>query len=246
MASALVPATLRSGTEEGASSAEVSLTNTLHNAVSKVAGRGLAQARAALSGGGGQDAGGAGGQSAANHAGPAGDLSGFTEEDLTAGAGHDQYVISGDHSETIGALGVTAAVGSLLTNVTANMTQTVGAAHVELILGDRAESTEGMKTESSLGLIVLSKGDESETVHAMRSAMIGGARFEQVDGNREVSSDAMVSLVGAMHKIEAETKLTFSCGASSIVVDNSGITLTSPMIDFMGASITLEKDVNDG
>ncbi len=245
IAGAMLPASTRSATD-GPSTGAIDVANTLQAAASKVAGQGLAAAREALGMGGGQDAGGAGGKSTANRGGPAGDVSGISEEDLSAGPGHNQYTVTGNHSETIAALGVTAAAGNVLTNVTGNMTQSVGAAHVELVLGDRAESTEGAKTETSAGLIVISRSDESETVQTLRSAMIGGARVESVTGDRTIESSAMVSLVGAMHKVEAKTKLTFKCGASSIVVDGSGVTITSPLVDFMAASITLKKDVADG
>lgn len=245
IAGAMAPASMRSATD-GPSAGAIDLANSMQAAVGKVAGQGLAAARAALGAAVGQDAEGAGGQSTANQGGPAGDVSGISEEDLTAGPGHNQYKVSGNHSETIGALGVTAAAGNAFTNVTGNMTQSVGAAHVELVLGDRAESTEGSKTETSAGLLVISRSDESETVQTMRSAMIGGARVESVKGNRSIESDAMVSLVGAMHKVEAKTKLTFKCGASSVVVDGGGVTITSPLVDFMAAGITLKKDVADG
>lgn len=246
VAGAMVPASARSAPDGGSSAAEISLTGAMQAAVGRVAGQGLAAARAALGVGGGQDASGAGGASLGNRGGPAGAVSGVSEEDLSAGPGHNQFKISGNHTETIGALGIIAAAGNVLTNVKGNTTQSIGAAHVELVLGDRAESTEGAKTETSAGIIVISKGDESETVKTMRSAMIGGARVESVKGDRSIESDAMVSLVGAMHKVEAKTKLTFKCGASSIVVDGSGVTITSPMVDFMAASITLKKDVADG
>lgn len=246
LAGAMMPAASQSATDGGPSAGEINLTNMAQAAIGKVAGQGLAAARAALGVGAGQGASGGGGQSLGNRGGPAGAVGGVSEEDLAAGPGHNQYKVTGNHSETVGALGVTAAAGNILTNVKGNITQTVGAAHVELVLGSRAESTEGMKTETSAGLIVISRSDESETVKTMRSAMIGGARVESVKGNRSIESSAMVSLVGAMHKVEAKTKLTFKCGASSIVVDGSGVTITSPMVDFTAASITLKKDVADG
>jgi type VI secretion system secreted protein VgrG len=246
VAGAMLPASMQKAPDGGPSAMEISATNMANAAISKVAGQGLAAARAALGVGGGQDAGGAGGQSTKNVGGPDGAVSGVSEEDLAAGPGHNQYKVTGNHSETIGALGLTAAAGTILTNVTGNMTQSAGAAHVELILGNRAESTEAAKTETSAGLIVISRSDESETVKTMRSAMIGGARVESVKGNRSIESSSMVSLVGAMHKVEAKTKLTFKCGASSIVVDGSGITITSPLVDFTAAAITLKKDVADG
>ncbi len=246
VAGMMLPASMQKAPDGGPSAMEISMNNVANAAIAKVAGQGLAAARSALGVGGGQDAAGAGGASAQNVGGPDGAVSGVSEEDLAAGPGHNQYKVSGNHSETIGALGLTAAAGTILTNVAANMTQSVGAAHVELVLGDRAESTEAAKTETSAGLIVISRSDESETVKTMRSAMIGGARVESVKGNRSIESSTMVSLVGAMHKVEAKTKLTFKCGASSIVVDGSGVTITSPIVDFTAAAITLKKDVADG
>lgn len=245
VARSMMPASMRSATD-GPSAGAIDLAHTMQAAAGKIAGQGIAAARAALGAGEGQDAGGAGGKSTANVGGPDGAVGGISEEDLSAGPGHNQFVITGNHTETIGALGVTAAAGHILTNVTGNLTQSVGAAHVELVLGSRAESFESTKSETSAGLVVISRSDESETVQTMRSAMIGGARVESVKGARSIESASMISLVGAMHKVEAKTKLTFKCGASSIVVDGGGVTITSPLVDFTAASITLKKDVADG
>lgn len=240
------PAAFNPAVEGGTSAASISLSSMMNSAVEKAAGTGLAAAKQALGAAQGEDASGAGGASAANVAGPVGDVGGLTAEDMATGPGHAQYKITGDLKEEIGALRLTAAASSLMTNVTATMDQKAGAAHIELVLGSRAESIEGAKSETSAGLVVITKSDETETVNGMRSAMVGGAVLETIKGDHVVESSAMVSLVGAMHKVEAKGKITFKCGGSSVVVDGGGITVQSPAVDFSASSIKLTKNVNDG
>jgi len=240
------PAAFDSAVAGGPSAASISLSGVMNAAVEKAAGTGLAAAKQALGLASGEDASGAGGASAANVAGPVGDVGGLSAEDTATGPGHAQYKITGDSKEEIGALRLTAAASSIMTNVTATMSQNAGAAHIELVMGNRAESIEGAKSESSAGLVVITKSDETETVNGARNAMVGGAVLETIKGNHVVESSAMISLVGAMHKVEAKGKITFKCGASSVVVDGGGITVQSPAVDFSASSIKLTKNVNDG
>ena len=43
------------------------------------------------------------------------------------------------------------------------------------MLGDRTEAVDGNKDETSIGLVVLSKGDVSENVSGNKTCMVGGA-----------------------------------------------------------------------
>ncbi len=239
------PAVTRAAPGTESSSGEVALNAAMSSAISSAAGKGLARVKQAIGAATGQDAAGVRGQSQANVAGPVGDVGGISEADATAGPGHSQYKVTADHSETIGAMRVTAAAGTVATNVKAAMSQSVGAAHLEFVLGDRAESVEGAKSEAQVGLIVVSKGGESETAEGARDNTVGGALLQSIKGSHMVEAGAAATLVGALHKLEASAKIVFKCGASSLTVDGGGITIQSPAVNFSASSITVTKNASE-
>ncbi len=120
----------------------------------------------------GLDSDGGGGESEANEAGPVGDVGGVDATDRAKGPGHSTSKIAGTVKESIGSVRVATASTGVGLNVNGNVTDTIGAARVEMALGNRAEEIGGSKTETALGLVIITKGDETETVGAARTAMI--------------------------------------------------------------------------
>ena len=51
----------------------------------------------------------------------------------------------------------------------------------------------------------------------------------------------MATFISAFHKVEAGGKITFKCGASEIVVDDSGVAITSPMVMILAGKIQIPK-----
>lgn len=247
------PAATNAAGAGGMSAAEISGVNALRAGATEMIQRGMGGARDAVSGainnardaatGGG---GGGGGSSMDNVAGPDGEAAGADEGKDTKGPGHSHYKIAANHTETSASLRLMAALNGINTNVTASMTQTVGAAHVELILGDRAESVEGMKTENEIALIVVTKGDESENTGGAKTMMVGGAVIQLVKGSYEVEAGAPATFIGAFQKMQAKGKITFKCGASEVVIDGGGITIESPMVMNTTAKYQMTKNVSDG
>ena len=129
------------------------------------------------------------------------------------------------------------------TNGAGDMTQDAGAAHVEIIIGERAESADGSKTETALGLVVLSKEGESEAVTGSKTCMVGGAVVDKLKGSHSVEAGALATFIGAFHKFDAKSTITLKCGASTLVIDGGGISITSPMVTMMAGKIQLPKDV---
>ncbi len=107
---------------------------------------GVGAAHNALRGALGFDPIGGGGESGANVGGPEGSVDAVEGEDRTKGPGHAIRKIAGNHNETVGSVKVLAALDGLNTNVAGNMTQNAGAAHVEVMAGNRAEAIDGNKT----------------------------------------------------------------------------------------------------
>lgn len=172
-------------------------------------------------------------------------MGGVDETDREKGPGHGIQKVAATHTETVAAIKITAAASGIMTNVAASMTRTVGAAHVEIVAGDRAESVEAAKNETALGLIVLSKADETVTVKGPHQTMVGGAIIDLVTGNRSVTASAPATFIGAFHKVEASGKITFKCGGSEVVIDGSGVTLKSTLITITAGKIQLPKAVSE-
>src|SRR5690606_25607507 len=215
------------------------------SAANQAIGAGVGAAHQALASALGVDAIGGGGSSMENAAGPEGDVSGQDETDRTKGPGHSIGKIAGNFDESVGGMKIQGVLNGMDTNVGGSMTQNAGAAHVEVIIGNRAESAEGSKSEKALGLVVLSKGGESETVKGSRTTMVGGAIIDKLKGSHEVAAGAPATFIAAFHSLQAKGKITLKCGASELVIDGGGITITSPMVTMMGGKIHLPKDVSE-
>ena len=112
-------------------------------------------------------------------------------------------------------------------------------------VGSRGEAVQGNKTEKALGLVVLSKAGESEAVAAAKTCMVGGAVIDKLKGSHAITAGGNATFIGAFHKLEAKGKITLKCGGSSVVIDSSGITVTSPMVTFMAAKLHLPKSVSE-
>lgn len=204
---------------------------------------GVSAAANALGAALGLDAAGGGGESEANQGGPAGAVDGVDDTDRAKGPGHNLNKVSGAHTEKIGSIKVTAAVNGVHTNVSGNMKQTIGAARLEMVLGNRAEEIGGSKDETSIGLIIVSRAGESEAVSGSLTRMVGGAILEKIGGGQTVQAGAPATFIGAFHKIEAGTSITLKCGASEVVIDGSGIAMTSPIVTITAGKVSMTKAV---
>lgn len=213
----------------------------LGSAMGKIAEKGVSKVAKALEGGEGGGGGGGGGESGANAEGPDGTVAGLAKTDREKGPGHSIQKIDGNLSETVGALKLVAAANTIMTNIAGSATETVGAAKVEIVLGNYSEAYAATKSETEIGLVSIVKGDETESAGAMKTEMVGGAVAEKIAGNHTVVAGAMATFIGAFHKVDAKGKITFKCGASSVVVDGSGVTITSPAVQIMAAKIEIPK-----
>ncbi|MBK8253720.1 MAG: type VI secretion system tip protein VgrG [Polyangiaceae bacterium] len=207
--------------------------------------RGVGAARNALGAALGLDSDGGGSESLANVSGPENNVEGVDQTDRAKGPGHSIAAIAGSHTEKIGSMKIRGTVLEIDTDVAANMTQTVGLAQAEIIIGERGENVTGNKDEKALGLVVLSKAGESETVGGSKTQMVGGLVYDKLKGTHSIEAGGPATFIGAFHKVEAKTKITFKCGGSSVVVDGSGFTVKSPIITILAAKIQLPKKVSE-
>lgn len=188
---------------------------------------------------------GGGGSSAANKGGPDGGVGGNSGADSATGPGHAVTMCSAAHTESIGSVKATIAAAGIHTIVTGARTQSVGAAHVELAGGSRAESCMSCKTEKSVGLIVVAAGPESEAVGGSRSTTVGGAIIDEIGGTAAIQAGGRVMLVGAFHKIEASGAIVLKCGGSEVVIDGAGVSIKAAAVTLTAPTITLTKAVSE-
>jgi type VI secretion system secreted protein VgrG len=173
-------------------------------------------------------------------------VDGVDASDRAKGPGHGTSKIDGTCTETVGSVKALGSLSGINTNVGATMSVSVGAANIEMILGNRAESVEGAKSEQAVGLVVATKGDESEQVGGVKNTTVGGAVFDIIKGKHSVEAGAPASFIGAFHKIQAKSKITFKCGGSTLVIDGGGVTFTAPVVTFTAGKIYLPKAVSEG
>ena len=75
--------------------------------------------------------------------------------------------------------------------------------------------------------------------------MVGGAIVDKLSGSHAIQAGGPATFIGAFHKVEAAGKIVFKCGASELVVDSSGVTITSPIVAFLAPKIQLPKKVSE-
>ena len=231
------------GGEEAAPPAQSALATVAMTAAHGAINRGMAGAQHALAGALGLDSGGGGGESGANAAGPVGDVPGIDATDREKGPGHSMAKVTGSHTENVGSLKVRGALQSIDTNVTGSKSINVGAATVQLAIGNYAELVGGAKKEKAVGLIVLSKGGESEEVGGSKSSMVGGAVVDKLKGSHAVQAGGPATFIGAFHKVDAKGAIVFKCGESEVTIDGGGVTVSAPLVTVLSPKIQLPKKV---
>jgi type VI secretion system secreted protein VgrG len=228
-------------------SAGISASNLLGGAVQTAIQKGIAGGAGALGSALGlDDSGPGGGESGGNFGGPKGDVEGVDETDRTKGPGHTIYKVAGNYNEKVGSIKALLALNGINTNVTGAMNENVKIAKLELVYKDFAESCEGQKDESSLGLVVVSKGGESEQVTKAKTVMVGGAIVDKIKGSHAIASGGSATFVGALQKLEAKSGIMLKCGESVVVIDDSGVTIKGDMITITAGKIQLPKAVTEG
>jgi type VI secretion system secreted protein VgrG len=234
-----------SGALAAPSAATIAAGNMLNAALGSAIQSAASKAVAGLDSAAGVDAAGGGGASDPNVAGPVGDVPGVDQTDRAKGPGHSTYKVTGTHSETVGSIKVLGVLNGINTNIAGNMKQDVGAAIVQMAYGDIAEAITGSKKEKELGLIVMAKG-ESEHAKGSKMSMVGGLVLDKVGGNQSMEAGGNLTLIGAMHKLEASTAIVIKCGESEVTINGDGVSIKSLMINFGGGTIQLPKPSAEG
>jgi type VI secretion system secreted protein VgrG len=215
----------------------------LDAAVNGAIDRGIRGGAAALGEALGLGGGGGGSENHANVDGPAGDVGGLSETDRAKGPGHNTHKVDGSYSESVGSMRLAGVLLEVHDEIAGNLTEKVGVAKVTGAIGDITADIGGNKTLQTLGRLVFTPADESESAGGSVTTMVGGLVYDRVKGSYTISAGAPATFIGAFAKLEAKTAITLTCGASSLVIDGSGVSLTSPIVTIIAGKVSLTKAV---
>ncbi len=175
------------------------------------------------SGGGGASGGGGGGDAAPEAA--AGATSG--------GSGTWGVVVEGSVTETVGGLAAINSLKGVSFGVEGAVTETVGAARVELIGGGKSETTGAAKAETVGTYVVNAK--ESLAIDAKGIVLnIAGVQKQSISGSHSLSAGGPVVVTAPKLKLKGSGTITLTCGKSKVVVKSAGIFVEG------AASLTIE------
>jgi type VI secretion system secreted protein VgrG len=140
---------------------------------------------------------------------------------------------------------IQAALMGIHTEAGGNMTETITLAKLTAAIGAINEEVGGNKSTKTLGQITFVKGDESEKSAGAMTTMVGGAVLDKIAGGYTIEAGGPATFIGAFHKLEAKTKITFTCGASTVTIDGSGVSVSSPIVAVLAGKIVLTKAVSE-
>lgn len=131
--------------------------------------------------------------------------------------------MTGDVTETIGALHSITTAQNVTLGVGGNCVELVGAARLETIKGGRSESTGGKKAETVGLYTIKAKEDIALDAGAAAGIRVSGAMRQKVGGARTVSGKEGGQLITKELKLKASGSVTLVCGMAKVVIDGKGI-----------------------
>lgn len=160
--------------------------------------------------------------------------------DRTETVGSNETIsIGANRTEKVGANETITIAANRTENVGANEAVTIGANKTETVGGMRA-LTISLADAESIGLAkalsigaayqVSVGGLMNETVGALKMVQVGGNSSEVVGGDKSISASGNMTGSATEIALSAKTKLVLSCGASTIELTPSLITIKSPLV----------------
>jgi len=75
---------------------------------------------------------------------------------------------------------------------------------------------------------------------------VGGAILEKMGEGHAVTASSKAMFVGAFHKIDASTAISFKCGESEVTIDGGGVTIKAAAVTITAPKVTLKSTTNQG
>jgi type VI secretion system secreted protein VgrG len=149
-----------------------------------------------------------------------------------------EHTISANLSRNVGALQLTASVGSISDNVLGNLSETAGAVKIILAKGSVGETVTGSKNQTAAAAEVhLIKGGYQASCDQNLTRMVGGLHQWKVAGDIVIKG-AMVTIAGASGTFAAGGS-TLKLGGGPVVLQGSTITTEAGMITKIGGTTKL-------
>jgi type VI secretion system secreted protein VgrG len=149
-----------------------------------------------------------------------------------------EHTISANLARDVGAVQLTASVGSISDNILGNLSQTAGAVKVILAKGNVAESVAGSKNQIAAAAEVhLIKGSYEATCDGSVTRLIGGLHQWKVGKDISIKGK-MVTLVGATGTLKGGSSV-LKLGGGPVLLQGSKVAIETPLIIKMGGTMKL-------
>jgi len=149
-----------------------------------------------------------------------------------------EHTITANLSRNVGAIQLTASVGSISDNVLGNVSETAGAVKVILAKGSVGETVSGSKNQvASAAEVHLVKGGYDASCDASVTRLIGGLHQWNVGGDISIKGDK-VTIVGATGTLTGGGS-TIKLGGGPIVIQGSTVTIEAAMITKVGGTMKI-------
>lgn len=149
-----------------------------------------------------------------------------------------EHTVTANLARDVGAVQLTASVGSISDNVLGNLSQTAAAAKVQLAKGSVAENVTGNKSQiAAAAEIHLIKGGYEASCDADVTRIVGGLHQWKVAGDVTIKGNS-VMIVGATGTFTAGGS-TFKLGGGPVLMKGSKIAVEAPMIMKVGGTMKI-------
>lgn len=160
--------------------------------------------------------------------------------DLTIGGDH-RALVGGASSLSVGGMQVDLVAGSVVEASTSPMTDTIGAALVELAAGGRSVICASRAETIGAAKVVLASGGRGVEVGGTLSHDVGAAMAIKASGDiNDNSGGELTDVAGGAQMVKA-TNVTFTAKTLlTVVCGGSTLTLTPASVTLAGATVTLD------
>ena len=149
-----------------------------------------------------------------------------------------EHTITGNLSRNVGAIQLTASVGSISDNILGNVSETAGAVKVILAKGSVGETVTGSKNQIAAAAEVhLIKGGYDASCDASVTRLIGGIHQWNAGGDISIKGDK-VTIVGATGALTGGGS-TIKLGGGPVVIKGSKVAIEAALITKVGGSMKI-------
>jgi type VI secretion system secreted protein VgrG len=149
-----------------------------------------------------------------------------------------EHTVTGNLSRNVGAIQLTASVGSISDNILGNVSETAGAVKLILAKGSVGETVTGSKSSVATAAEVhLIKGGYDASCDASVTRLIGGLHQWKVGGDISIKGDK-VTIVGATGTLTGGGS-TLKLGGGPVVIQGTKVAIEAALITKVGGTMKI-------